>query len=45
MDDAPNRTEEDEPTDQAKLAARYQALGEGFEGPFFDGPTVMSELR
>jgi hypothetical protein len=38
MDVALNRTEEDEPMDQAKLAARYQALDEGFEGSFFDGP-------
>lgn len=38
MDDALNRTEEDEPTDQANLSARYHALDEGLEGPFLEDP-------
>lgn len=31
--------------DQAKVEALKVAIAEGLEGPFFDGPTVMEEMR
>jgi hypothetical protein len=46
MDDARNHPPpEDESTEQAKLEALRAVIAEGLEGPFFDGPTVMAELR
>jgi antitoxin ParD1/3/4 len=31
--------------DQAKVEALKVAIAEGLEGPFFDGPTVIAEMR
>jgi antitoxin ParD1/3/4 len=31
--------------DKAKLEALKVAIAEGLKGPFFDGPTVMAEMR
>jgi antitoxin ParD1/3/4 len=31
--------------DKAKVEALRTAIADGLEGPFFDGPTVMAEMR
>ena len=31
--------------DQARVEALKAAIAEGLEGPFFDGPTVIAEMR
>jgi antitoxin ParD1/3/4 len=31
--------------DQARVEALRAAIAEGLEGPFFDGPAVMAEMR
>ena len=31
--------------DQAKVEALKVAIAKGLEGPFFDGPTVIAEMR
>lgn len=34
-----------EAEDRAKVEALKLAIAEGMEGPFFDGPTVIAEMR
>lgn len=37
--------QQSEAEDQAKVEALKVAIAEGLEGPFFDGPTVIEEMR